>query len=214
MTAHGGFKWPEKGHVECPDWDSAPKCGNGLHGLLWGTGDSSLMNWDTGAKWLVVEVDANLIVPIGTSAPDTIPPKVKFPRGVVIYAGDRKGATDLIRARAPANYVGSIHGVFVIGGHGAKVTGGDYATVTGGHRATVTGGDRATVTGGDGATVTGGDCATITGGDCAALQLSWWDGARWRIEIGYVGETLDANGKALESGVAYRLNDQHTWVRA
>ena len=189
MTAHGGFKWPEKGHVECPDWDSAPKCGNGLHGLLWGTGDSSLMNWDTGAKWLVVEVDANLIVPIGTSAPDTIPPKVKFPRGVVIYAGDRKGATDLIRARAPANYVGSIHGVFVIGGHGAKVTGGDYATVTGGHR------------------------ATVTGGDCAALQLRWWDGARWRIEVGYIGETLDAAGEVLEMGVAYKLDDQHKWAR-
>lgn len=35
-TSYNGFQWPlEVGAVaECPDWDPAPKCGNGLHGLV------------------------------------------------------------------------------------------------------------------------------------------------------------------------------------
>ena len=38
------------------------RCGNGLHGLLWGEGDGTLLNWAPDARWLVVEVDASTIV--------------------------------------------------------------------------------------------------------------------------------------------------------
>jgi hypothetical protein len=35
-TSYNGFQWPKSGPVMCPDWNMEAKCGNGLHGLLWG----------------------------------------------------------------------------------------------------------------------------------------------------------------------------------
>lgn len=49
MTAHGGFVWPKEGEVCAPDWRPDARCGNGLHGLLWGEGDGSLLNWSADA---------------------------------------------------------------------------------------------------------------------------------------------------------------------
>jgi hypothetical protein len=45
MTSYKGFRWPESGPVDCPDWDPKPKCGNGLHGFLWGEGNYHYANW-------------------------------------------------------------------------------------------------------------------------------------------------------------------------
>ena len=58
LTAFGGFVWPASGPVECPDWNPEPVCGGGLHGLLWGEGEGSMLSWDESAAWLVVSVDA------------------------------------------------------------------------------------------------------------------------------------------------------------
>jgi hypothetical protein len=44
-TSHGGFRWPESGHVEAPNWMPAKECGGGIHGLLWGRGDAWLLDW-------------------------------------------------------------------------------------------------------------------------------------------------------------------------
>ncbi len=76
LQSHGGFQWPESGPVKCDDWSATPACGNGLHGLLWGEGDGSLLNWSDDAKWLVVEIEARLIVDLDR--------KVKFPHGNVV----------------------------------------------------------------------------------------------------------------------------------
>lgn len=161
MKSYGGFRWPEKGLVEAPDWNPDLKCRNGLHGWLWGEGDGRLGDWSPGARWLVVEVDAASVVDLGG--------KVKVPRGIVVHVGDRKSATDDIIAR---------------GATGAVIG----ATLTGGHGATLTGGYRATLTGGNDATLTGGDFATLIGGDGAALCGWWVDGARRRLAVAYVGE--------------------------
>jgi hypothetical protein len=56
--SRNNFQWPLKGKVKCPDFEPTAECGHGLHGLLWGQGDSCLLNWDADAKWCVVEVDA------------------------------------------------------------------------------------------------------------------------------------------------------------
>lgn len=48
LTAHGGFKWPESGPVEAPDWIKNNECGNGLHGWLWGVGNYSTSPTATG----------------------------------------------------------------------------------------------------------------------------------------------------------------------
>ena len=55
MTAHNGFKWPEDGYVEAPDWEDTDKCGNGLHGLPWGVGGDYSIGGPQG-KWLLVKV--------------------------------------------------------------------------------------------------------------------------------------------------------------
>src|SRR5579885_1343829 len=88
MTSHEGFRWPESGRVECPDWDPAPVCGGGLHGLLWGEGDWLLLG-DADAKWLVVEVSRTDVVVIDSQ-------KVKFRAGDVIYCGGMAQAVTMV----------------------------------------------------------------------------------------------------------------------
>ena len=115
MTSYGGrFRWPESGPVAAPDWSPDPVCGGGLHGLLWGEGDGELLSWDANARWLVVEIPDGSWADIGL--------KVKFPRGVVVFCGDRKSATDYLAARAPGH---EIVGGTATAGVGGTATAGD-----------------------------------------------------------------------------------------
>ena len=162
LKSHGGFQWPASGPVECPDWSPVASCGNGLHGLLWGEGDGSLLDWSPEAKWLVVEVIESDIVAIGR--------KVKFPRGVVVFCGDRLGATDFIVSRLTKS-------ASVVG---ACIRSGDGGTSTSGYRGTSTSGDGGTSTSGYGGT----------------LVLTFWDGKRKRLVVAYVGENgIEPNKK-------------------
>jgi hypothetical protein len=101
MKSYNGFQWPKSGPVKCSDWKSVAQCGNGLHGLLWGEGDGSLLNWSPDVQWLVVEVPADSVVAIDSQ-------KVKFPAGVVVHCGDRLSATEYINKFAP-------HGKIIVG---------------------------------------------------------------------------------------------------
>ena len=121
--SYNGFQWPESGPVEATDWEPTEQCGKGLHGLPWGEGCGALMNWDEGAKWLVVDVPDDSIIDLGG--------KVKFPKGKVVYCGDRHGATEYIVA----------NGAFGRAVVGCLLTGGDESTLTGGDRSILTGGD-------------------------------------------------------------------------
>ena len=123
MTSYQGFKWPKSGKVSAPDWKPTKTCGNGLHGLPWGEGDGSLLNWSDDAKWLVVEVAASEIVVIDDA-------KVKFPGGVVVHCGDRKSSTDYIAEHGAA-------GKAIVGG---TATAGDEGTATAGYGGTATAG--------------------------------------------------------------------------
>ena len=184
--SHGGFQWPREvgAVVEAPDWSPEPKCGNGLHGLLDGLGDSSHLSSDPDALWWIVDAD---------DAVD-LDGKWKFPRATVVAFGVRHEVTATLYALRP----GPIHGLCL--------TGGAYATLTGGVYATLTGGDGATLTGGDGATLTGGDHATLTGGHHATLIFLRWADGRRRVLAAYVGED------GIEPGTPYRANDNHTAV--
>jgi hypothetical protein len=71
-----GFKWPESGPVEAPDWKPTEECGNGLHGWLWGHGNWSLKTQGEKIKWLVLEVESSTIVDLKD--------KIKFPRANVL----------------------------------------------------------------------------------------------------------------------------------
>jgi hypothetical protein len=98
MTGRAGFKWPETGPVEAPTewwgnesdkpddltlgWDPCVECGAGLHGLLWGIGDFSLMKVSApqNAKWLIVEALASDTAQISRK-------KAKISRGNVVFCG-------------------------------------------------------------------------------------------------------------------------------
>ncbi len=107
--------------------------------------------------------------------------KVKFPRGIVVHTGDRKSATDYIRDNgATGAVIGSI------------VSAGDHGTATAGYGGTATAGDHGTATAGYGGTI----------------QIRHWDGRRYRIKTGYVGED------GIEADVAYRMNAKGEFVKA
>ena len=59
-----------------------------------------------------------------------------------------------------------------------------------------------------GYTATAGDEGTATAGDKAIIQLRYWDGDRYRVAIGYIGEG------GLEPGVKYKLDDSHKIIKA
>ena len=203
----GGFQWPEKGEVSCPDWNDSPECGHGLHGLLKGEGDAMLLNWNTDAIWQVVATDEALCVAIDR--------KVKFPKGRVIYSGKKEIAVAIIKKRYPCI---PVVGVEITGGYDSTITGGDRSTltggddstitggygstITGGYGSTITGGDRSTITGGYGSTITGGDRSTITGGDECQIVLRYWNGKRYKYKTGEIGEA------GLKPNTPYRLNAQ------
>ena len=112
LTSFGGFKWKESGIVEAPDFIKNNECGNGLHGFLWGEGQGVLADWNSDAKWLVVKVLKEDIVNFECND------KVKFPKCIVVFCGNRKDATDYIIQN---------------GAKGKKVIG---ACVSSGHRGT------------------------------------------------------------------------------
>ena len=81
QTSHGGFIWPtEIGTiVTCQDWNEEAKCGNGLHGLLDGFGDYSLLSERIDTIWQIVEVDRDKCIELDG--------KVKFQSCKLVYSG-------------------------------------------------------------------------------------------------------------------------------
>lgn len=147
MTVYNGFLWPDSGEVSAPDWKPSSKCGNGLHGLLWGEGDSSLLDWDDDAKWVVCSVDSELIVSLGN--------KVKFPKCEVVHVGDQVTATNFIRDR---------------GGRDRAITG---LTVSEGHHCVIVGGDKVNIVGRNKSKLSGVVGASIIGGEYARIEASY-----------------------------------------
>lgn len=91
--SYGGFVWPQQvgALVEAPDWNEKPVCGGGLHGLLDGAGDWSLLADGPDTLWWIVEVRRDEAVAIDDD-------KVKVPRGRVAYFGAFPGAMTRIMA--------------------------------------------------------------------------------------------------------------------
>ena len=246
MTAHEGFRWPESGPVEAPDWDPTPECGHGLHGLLWGCGDASSITYPEG-RWLVVEANAADVVDLGG--------KVKFPRGQVVFVGtrdeaiaylDQHGAADkpVVYATRTAGAYGTAtagdYGTAVAGAGGTATVGyrgtavaraygtataGAYGTATAGYAGTAVAGDDGTATAGDDGTATAGLRGTATAGDYGTaaagydgtatagddgeIRIRWFDGRRYRLAVGYVGED------GIKANTPYRVvNGKLTEVEA
>jgi hypothetical protein len=113
--------------VIAPDWNDNKQCGNGLHGLLFGSGDYTLLNWSPDAVWVVFEIVGKYVDLVG---------KIKCEKAIIRCVGDLKKATDYIIAKGadPTKCIGA----FLSSGHKSTLTGGDWSTLTGGDKSTLT----------------------------------------------------------------------------
>ena len=186
MTSHGGFLWPKSGPVECPDWMPTAKCGNGLHGLIWGVGNWALLSNAPDAIWIVAEIDEWI----------DIDGKVKFPRCDVIYCGDMTEALVrvLCNSSSPVSDRAS-------GYSSTAASSGNYskAASSGNYSKAASSGDNTI------AMAAGLNCI-VKSGENGCFSTVWFDGTRNRIAVGYVGE----NG--IKPNTPYRLNSSGEFV--
>ena len=166
------FQWPRSGPVECPDWDPTPKCGHGLHGLLWGDGDWSLLQEKDDSVWLVVEVDSADLVKIDSS-------KVKFRRGIVAFAG-AKGAAIV---HVMASEASMVHARREAEAWQEK-SGHSSTAASSGHSS------KAASSGHSGIAITIGDAGCAKAGPLGLVIVTYWVAAekRYRACVGNVGE--------------------------
>ena len=184
-TAYGGFVWPEKGLVECPDWKPTANCGNGLHALLNGQGNAGLINLGD-VRWQLVGFDEYV----------DLNGKVKFPRCEVASGSQVAVTTALAWLCGIVGHYGT-----ATAGYRGTATAGDYGTATAGVGGTATAGVGGTATAGDRGTATAGYRGTATAGDRGAVMVKWYDGNRYKFAIGYVGES------GIKPGTAYRADE-------
>ena len=132
LKSYGGFAWPESGYVEAPDWRDSATCGNGLHGLLDGIGEWSLLSDAHDARWQIVKVARSEVVRIDDA-------KVKFPRGWVVFTGGSAAAKKFILPAMVASVFKGAEGNTATGdgGHAAATGDKGHAAATGynGHAA-------------------------------------------------------------------------------
>jgi len=193
MTAHGGFLWPTSGPVECPDWNPSPVCGGGLHGLPWGEGNGSLLSSDDDAKWLVVEADDSSVL----TGDGELTGKCKFPRGNVVYCGERDGAIAYLREN------GADGKAIVFN----AVTAGFYGQASAGYKGQASAGSYGQASAGYKGQASAGYKGQASAGDGGVIVITWYDSNdRRRVAVGYPGEdgilpnthyTVDENGKLV-----------------
>jgi len=187
-TAHGGWKWPDSGPVEAPDWNGKPTCGGGLHGLPWGDGDWSLLSKANDAKWQAVEVDS------GPANYIAFGQKCKFRRGTVLFSGDAATAiTRVLCAKEAFEYAKSLSASNVASGDSSRAaSSGDSsrAASSGDSSKAASSGNSSTAEqqGRAGIAAALGADVSVKAGEDGLLMASWWDGKRYRGVVGHVGE--------------------------
>jgi hypothetical protein len=209
LRSYGNFQWPDSGPVEAPDWDPTPKCGGGLHGLVDGLGDWSLLDWSIDARALLVEVESGVVV--------SFDGKAKFPRGTVCVVGrlpellcrvvcDPRKIVDLIKVCGGNGSQLAASGndsQLAASGDGSQLAASGY-----GSQLAASGYASKLAASGYGSIVC---CAAgggiVSAGLRGAMSTGWWDGTRWRIAVAYVGED------GIEPNVAYRV-EAGKWVKA
>ena len=189
LRSHGGFQWPKNGFVKCSDWNPDPVCGGGLHGLLWGVGDYSLVKLtDISVKWQVVRVDESKIIMIDKM-------KCKFPEGEVIYTGNQADAMTLILCDKWRidNLLSTVKQP-TTGEYSPSATSGWYSpsATTGESSPSATSGwySPSRVTGKHSIAAALGRESIVSAGETGCIAAAWWDekSHRIRLAVGYVGE--------------------------
>jgi hypothetical protein len=209
-TAFGGFQWPSKiGElVECPDWNPAPRCGNGFHGLLDGIGDWGLTWRDEGMVWQVAGVIRAECVAVGED-------KVKFPRCRLLYRGDKNGALAQIIPALVKAIQGTADAKLASGrGEIAAATGDrGHAAATGdsGHAAATGYRGHAAATGKSAIAASLGIEGTATAGPSGAIVLAYYEPRNWTLQR--VGAFM-VGQDGIEPGKTYRLGADGKPVQA
>jgi hypothetical protein len=196
--SYGGFQWPAEvgARVEPDTWDPTAECGSGIHGLLSGVGDGSLLNWDADAIWQVVSCDATQVVALGG--------KVKVPWAVLECEGSRDAAVAFLVSRVgPVD--GMVAGAATAGDRGTATAG--YAgTASAGYAGTATAGDRGTATAGDRGTATAGYAGTATAGYAGTARAGYAGtataGYAGTATAGYVGTATAGYAGTARAGYA------------
>ena len=200
-----GFKYPNLGLVECPDWKATESCGNGLHGWLWGVGDYSLS--DHKPLWQVIEVADSDIVQLGN--------KVKFPKGDVLYSGSLGGAYAWMKyaphwEKAESSATGCYGHASATGKYGHASATGCYghASATGcyGHASATGCYGHASATGkyGIGAAIGFNGTASAVEGGAIFLTYGAWVKAEFAL-IHVFASKVGENG--IKSGKTYKLGE-------
>ena len=228
-TSYNNFQWPDSGPVEAPDFDPEPRCGGGLHGLLWGEGKVGYLDLSPGAQWKVFRAHVSDVVHGAGELTD----KCKARRGVVEYSGDREGAIKYLyehgasgKAVVFGTSTSGDHGTSTSGAYGTSTSGdggtstsgdfgtstsGDHGTSTSGYHGTSTSGDFGTSTSGDLGTSTSGYRGISTAGYGGTIAITWWNGKRFETRVATVKDEY-GDGE-LEPNTPYCLNEHGEFVR-
>ena len=102
--AYNGFQWPLEagGIVEAPDWNPAPVCGGGLHGLADALGDRELLQSPASPNALWYVCGAIRAEAVSVPGDNGIVTKIKVPRCRVLYVGSLAGAMAVIAPHVSA----------------------------------------------------------------------------------------------------------------
>ena len=130
----------------------------------------------------------------------------------IATAGNRGTATAGYRGTATAGDIGTAtagHYSTATAGNGGTATAGDwgkataedYGKATAGYKGIATAGDWGTATAGYKGIATAGDWGTATAGDGGTIQIKYYDGNKYRILVGYIGED------GLEPNTPYKVGN-------
>ena len=192
--SYNGFTYPDSGHVEAPDWKPVKKCGNGLHGLLWGSGTYPL---PSDGLWQVIEADNTDVLEFEG--------KCKFRCGeVLLTSAVSLDAINLLKAHPNYPHDNVLNydittAPFAVSGDGSIQKAGGNSTQKAGGNSTQTAGDGSTQTAGGNSTQTAGGNSTQTAG-CHSVQVGYW----YDDKDGYQVATRKVT-KAM-AGKAYRFS--------
>ncbi len=124
-------------------------------------------------------------------------------------AGNSGQATAGHNGQATAGYYGQAtagrYGQATAGDYG-QATAGRYGEATAGYYGQATAGRYGQATAGHSGQATAGYYGQATAGRYGTITIRRWDGVRYRLAVGYVGED------GIQPGVAYRLDDRGRFV--
>jgi hypothetical protein len=221
--------WGEEPDEFLGGFDPDIKCGAGLHGLEEGdfSSDWTLLNWDIDAQAMLVVADKTKIARVSGKVKfqsGIVRKLVSLAEGLCAVFCQRKHieaevtriSNEAKKDNDPANPVDTGYDSrLAASGYDSRLAASGYAS-----RLAASGDDsrlaasgnasqlaasgyasRLAASGNDSVAVSAGRCSRAKAGKNGAIALTWHDGSRPRIAVGYVGE----NG--IEADTWYQVND-------